>query len=344
MGRGPLLREARPPGPAAVRREAGLNRFESTWLGRIQRRDPVAGRRILVACSGGGDSTALLVFLHAVRESLDLDLAVAHADHGLREEAGDDARFVGELCRALDLDLVEASLAVRPHAAATGQGLESAARELRWAWLRSEAQSSRADLVATGHTLDDHTETVFLRLARGGGLGAITPLPPLQGDRWSPLIEARREELRGYLRAKGVPWREDASNGEAFTARNRIRKLLEPLRAEAPALDEHLWETHLQARELETWREEQVRAWRPGRWDSSGGAVRLSGSWTELELRWVLELALPEVGRAVEAGLLRDLSAWAAGRMERKRIRGHAWGGWRLEPEGIGWRLVPPER
>jgi tRNA(Ile)-lysidine synthetase-like protein len=295
-----------------------------------------------VACSGGGDSTALLLFLEAVKASLGLELTVAHANHGLRPEAEEDAAFVAGVCRALDLDLVEACLAVRIHAAASGQGLETAARDLRWAWLRAEARSCRADWIATGHTLDDHTETVFLRLARGGGLGSITPLPPLQAGRWSPLIEARREDLRRYLRSKGVAWREDASNGEDFTARNRIRKLLEPLRDEAPALDAHLWETHLQARELEGWREEQVLGWSPARWAVSGETVALTGGWTPLELRWTLEMALPRIGRSVEAVLLRDLSEWAAPRMSRKRHRPHAWGGWILEPHPPGWTLRPP--
>lgn len=320
-----------------------MNRSEATWLGQIRRRgDPVGGGRVLVACSGGGDSVALLLFLHAARKSLDLELVVAHADHGLRPESGADAAFVQQLCRYLDLDLAEASLQVREHARKEGLGLETAARDLRWSWLRAEAAGCGARWIATGHTLDDHTETVFLRLARGGGLGALTPLPPLQGDRWSPLIEARRQELRDYLRQRRVPWREDASNGEDFTARNRLRKLLEPLRTEAPALDAHLWETHRQARELEQWREAAVHAWAPQRWSLAGGALQLAGPWTELELRWVLEAALPALGIAAEARQLRDLCGWLHERLGRRSRRPAAWGGWRLEFTAQAWNLRPP--
>ena len=182
-----------------------MNRLEAEVLAQIQARGDAVRGRVLVACSGGGDSVALLVLLWTLRRSLDLDLVVLHADHGLRPEAPADADFVRQLCRSLDLDLAEASLGVQAHAAAQGLGLEMAARDLRWDWFRQEAAHGEAVAVATGHTLDDHTETVFLRLARGGGLGSLQPLAPRQGLRWSPLAEVRRAELRAYLNAKGCP-------------------------------------------------------------------------------------------------------------------------------------------
>ena len=109
-----------------------MNRFEARWLGALLARgDAVRDARVLVACSGGGDSVALLAFLHAVRRSLGLALTVAHAHHGLRPEAEAEADLVRELCRSADLDLLEARLDVRAHAKAAGLGLETAARELR---------------------------------------------------------------------------------------------------------------------------------------------------------------------------------------------------------------------
>ncbi len=320
-----------------------MNRFESTLLQALRARgDGLEGARVLVACSGGGDSTALLAVLVALSRSLQLDLVVAHADHGLRPDSPEDAAFVGRLCRHFDLDLVEADLDVREQARRRGQGLETAARELRWAWLREEAASCGAEAVATGHTLDDHTETVFLRLSRGGGTGALTPLPARQQLRWSPLVHLRREELRAYLRAKRLPWREDPTNAEGFTPRNRWRKLLEGLRAEAPDLDAHLWETHRQVEELEADRDRRVRAWRPGRWDLGEEGIWLrAGAWGELELRWVLAAALEEQGLPREAQALRELAAWLRPHLAAKAgLRTH--GTWVLEPaslEPMGWRL-----
>jgi len=322
-----------------------MNRFEASLLDSIRRRkDGLNPMRVLVACSGGGDSTALLVLLWAIRKSLGLELVVAHADHGLRPEAQEDAAFVRELCRYLDLDLAEAHLDVQSHAQEHRIGIETAARELRWEWLKAEAASIEADCIATGHTLDDHTETVFLRLARGGGLGSLTPLPARQALRWSPLIEARREELRDYLRQKKIPWREDASNQEGFTPRNRWRALLEGIRREAPSLDEHLWETHAQIAELLAFQETQVDAGKNIRWQLDDGGLNLRGPFQEIELRWILEAAFREASWPREAILLRDLSAWLHPLLGRKSRKAKTWGGWNLEP-AVGnwtWRLSAP--
>ncbi len=297
-----------------------MNRFETDVLTQIRRRgDGVQDGRVLIALSGGGDSTALVAVLWALRKSLNLEISLAHADHGLRAEAAEDAAFVRDLARSLDLDLAEASLDVKAHAETAGVGLETAARELRWAWLRAEAEAWGALAIVTGHTLDDHTETVLLRLQRGGGAGALTPLPARQGPRWSPLIQCRRESLRRYLEGKGLPWREDASNDEPFTARNRWRKLLEAMRAEAPLLDEHLWETHLQVRDLRELAEASLLESRGETWDLTQDALRLRiGTWDETRLRIVLELAFRDLRWPREAAALRALAPWL-----RERLAGH---------------------
>jgi tRNA(Ile)-lysidine synthase len=313
-----------------------VNRFESDLLAQIQRRNDGVAGRVLVACSGGGDSVALLVLLWTLRHSLAIELSVAHADHQLRPESPEDAAFVRRLCRVLDLDLVEASLGVKDHAKDQGLGLEMAARELRWDWLRQEAEQCRASVVATGHTLDDHTETVFLRLARGGGLGCLKPLAPRQGQRWSPLAEIRRSDLRAYLGSRNIPWREDASNAEPFTARNRWRPLLQALRTEAPELDRHLFETHLQAEEAEHLAKALIAGWEGTRWSIGSGCISFRReTWTEPELRWTLEAAFQRLDWPREAALLRGLAPWLVERLAHAR-KPASWGNFRLnlEPDG----------
>lgn len=315
-----------------------MNRFEADLLAELkQRGDGVRDARVLVACSGGGDSTALLALLGALHRSLGLDLVVAHADHDLREDAPEDAAFVRTLCRAWDLDLVETKLGVRAHAAAHGLGLEMAARELRWAFLQAEAESCGAAVVATGHTLDDHTETVFLRLQRGSGMKCLTPLPPRQGVRWSPLVGHRRAALREYLRGRGIPWREDPTNSEPFTPRNRLRPLLEGLRAEMPNLDTHLLETHRQAAELEDLADRWMRLGLAGTWSRTpAGLALVPRGWEAPELAWLLARCWPDLG----AEAVRDLARWATTALDDQKS-GNS-GGWHLHPMEAGWLLSPP--
>ena len=310
-----------------------MKRFESDLLGQIQHRGDGVSGRVLVACSGGGDSVALLLLLWSLRRSLGLELSVAHADHGLRPESEADAEFVRQLCRQLDLDLAEATLGVKVHADRLGIGLEMAARQLRWDWLRQEAAGTGAGFVATGHTLDDHTETVLIRLARGGGLGSLRPLAPVQGLRWSPLVECRRAELRDYLRQRGVPWREDATNDDPFTARNRWRVLLNAVREEAPDLDRHLFETHRQAEEAQHLAQRLVASWEGSRWRIADEEILIAPeSWTETDLRWVLERAFHALGWPVEASLLRGLAPWLSERIGRVR-KPIGWGNFQLVHE-----------
>lgn len=314
-----------------------MNRFEADLLAELHRRgDAVAGCRVLVACSGGGDSTALLALLGALRRSLDLDLVVAHVDHGLRTESPEDAEFVRSLCRAWDLDLVETTVGVKAHAETRGIGLEMAARELRWAFLTEEARSCGATVVATGHTLDDHTETVFLRLRRGSGIRCLTPLPPRQELRWSPLVGLRRAALRTYLEGRGLPWREDPTNAEPFTPRNRLRPLLEGLRAEMPDLDRHLLETHRQLEATDRLAERWMRASRGEAWAPTPEGLRLApGPWLPEELAWLLGRTWPDLGSAA----IQDLVGWLQGALSRS---GGNRGGWVLHPMEAGWLLSPP--
>jgi tRNA(Ile)-lysidine synthetase-like protein len=320
-----------------------MRRFETQVLHQIRRRgDGVGNCRVLAACSGGGDSVALLVCLVGLRDSLGIEVTAAHIDHGLRPESGEDAGFVKGLCEKLGVGLAARSLDVAAHASGTGQGLEMAAREMRWAWLKEEAAKTGATWIATGHTIEDHTETVFLRLARGSGLGCLSGLPAVQPPRWSPLVECRREDMRHYLQALGVEWREDATNALGFTPRNRWRTRLADFRGEAPSIDRHLWETHRQAADLLELRDAVVSSWRGGRWDVlEGGRVWLDVGWRARDLTWVLEAAFREMGLSREHAHLSDLAAWASKVLARPLKRPWKWGNWSLSPQARGASLQP---
>lgn len=188
-----------------------------------------AGSKVLVAVSGGADSTALLhVLARLSAERQDFTLEVAHLDHGLRgEQSAGDARFVAEMTRGLGLAchlerLSAGSLKRR------GVSPQEAAREARLAFLERVAEDVGAARIALGHTADDRAEETLMRLLSGAGARGLSGMRPRRGRFIRPLIECRRAEVEEWLRAQGLAWREDASNLSADYLRNRIRHELLP--------------------------------------------------------------------------------------------------------------------
>jgi tRNA(Ile)-lysidine synthase len=197
---------------------------------------------VVVAVSGGADSTALLLALDELLKAgrLDLRLRVAHLDHGLRGERGaEDALWVAELSRALGYEASagRAELGGRDAGGARRDNLEQAARRARYEFLSRVARESGARAVLAAHTLDDQAETVLLRLLRGSGaegLGGIRPERVLEGGGGvlllRPLVAwARRADTEGFCRERGVEAREDEMNADESFARVRVRRRLLPL-------------------------------------------------------------------------------------------------------------------
>jgi tRNA(Ile)-lysidine synthase len=218
----------------------GLTRFARRLLREWRRLElPASGEELVVAVSGGADSTALLLALKELSEAglLDQGLTVAHLDHCLRASAAEDAAWVGALARDLGLRLVSGRVDVGRLAAESADNLEQAARRARYEFLSGVAARVGAQLVLTAHTLDDQAETVLLRLMRGSGtegLGGMEALRPLPGRvaLARPLLGwARRAETEGYCRERGVQFRPDEMNADERFARVRVRKVLLPLMA-----------------------------------------------------------------------------------------------------------------
>jgi tRNA(Ile)-lysidine synthase len=190
------------------------------------------GETVVLAVSGGPDSTALLHGIAAVGPDVHLTLHVAHLDHRLRPDAGGDAAFVAAASRALGLRHHHDSVDPRILAAQEGLSLEDAARRVRYEFLMRVARDIGATVVGTGHTLDDQAETVLIRLLRGSGLDGLTGIPPVRRSGEiriiRPLIETTRADVESYLRAIGAEWREDSTNRDLAILRNRIRLVLLP--------------------------------------------------------------------------------------------------------------------
>lgn len=181
------------------------------------------GRRILIALSGGADSVALAAMLAEARSALGLELFAAHMDHAIRPESAGDAAFCRDLCRRLAIPFHETRVDVPGEARRTGEGLETCARRLRYRWLRAVKAEVGADVIALAHHLDDQAETVLMHLARGTGPEGIGGMRAQSGDLVRPLLGLRKAELIDFLNARGLSWREDATNALADTPRNALR-------------------------------------------------------------------------------------------------------------------------
>lgn len=233
------------------------------------------GDRICVAISGGADSVALLLTLHAAnsakRDALGIGLSAAHVHHGIRPgEADTDQQFVEALCNRLDIPLHLHKASIPERVAQTGETIEEAARNVRYDFFTSLIATGEADAVLTAHTLDDQAETVLMKLLRGAwteGLSAIHPVVLINtpgqrpGKILRPLLNTRRAEIETYLKQLDQPWREDSTNTDTAYTRNRIRHELMPqLREYNPSLDQTLANLAELAREEEArWQAELTR-------------------------------------------------------------------------------------
>ncbi|NIT34994.1 MAG: tRNA lysidine(34) synthetase TilS [candidate division Zixibacteria bacterium] len=195
------------------------------------------GVSILVAASGGADSTALLRCLHALAGGERWRLAVAHLDHALRPESADDAAFVRRQVASLGLPFFDARVEVRSLPSCAGRSPEEGARLARRSFLRRAARTFGADAVALGHTLDDQAETVLLNLTRGAGTLGLAAMPPAADIFVRPLLARSRAEILTYLDELGAPWREDPTNRDPTFLRNWFRlEVLPALEARMPGV------------------------------------------------------------------------------------------------------------
>ncbi|WP_447970757.1 tRNA lysidine(34) synthetase TilS [Nitrospira sp. M1] len=189
------------------------------------------GDHVLVSVSGGPDSVALLSVLHGLREKWNVTLSVVHIDHGLRgKESDEDAVFVVQLCRKLDVPCIVEELYVQMNdVQSSGGGLQEYARNMRYQALSRIAAKIGATKIATGHTLDDQAETMVMRMVRGSGTSGLCGIPAIRDAHIiRPLLETSRNDLLSYLQQQGLSYRVDSSNHTLTYLRNRIRHEVMP--------------------------------------------------------------------------------------------------------------------
>ena len=222
-------------------------------LGKMRRSitdSDLAGASMIVAFSGGPDSTALLHSLQALRNELGLELHAAHLDHGLRPGASEaDAAFARHFAASLEIPLTIEKADTLAMRGKYGLSIEDAARRIRYEFLSRLAVERGANCISLGHTLDDQAETVLMHTLRGVGLDGLSAMKILYsrnvGKRrvtlFRPLLSVSRSEVVAYCADNDLKPRLDESNLSTEFTRNRVRLDLMPsLEAYNPSIRDAL--------------------------------------------------------------------------------------------------------
>jgi tRNA(Ile)-lysidine synthase len=269
---------------------------------------------LVVALSGGLDSTVLLHALAASDEVRGRGLRAVHVHHGLHPDADAWQAQCERVCAASDVAMTAVRVRVEP----AGDGLEAAARRARHAAL--EAAMRDGEILVLAHHRDDQAETFLFRALRASGVDGLAAMRPWRalrrGHLWRPLLDQPRAALRAYAETHSLAWIDDPSNTDTRFDRNFLRSDVLPLlRTRWPEADAALARSAALCAEANTLLDdadsallESVRVGEPGLVDVDRLCALPAARRARVLRRWVATLALPPLPaeglRRVEAELL----------------------------------------
>jgi tRNA(Ile)-lysidine synthase len=183
-------------------------------------------QKILLAVSGGLDSTAMAHLFH----SAGFSFGIAHCNFSLRgaDSDGDEA-FVRDLAAQYNVPFFSKKFDTLAFSKQHHTGIQETARTLRYEWFSELLTTQQYDYLATAHHQDDHIETLFINLLRGCGISGLHGILEKRDRIIRPLLFASRKELEKYVEKHALKYREDASNQQTKYTRNKIRHHLIPL-------------------------------------------------------------------------------------------------------------------
>lgn len=198
-------------------------------LGFIQKENMIQkGDHILVGVSGGADSVCLFVLLCSIMDQLSFKLSVLHVNHGIRQEASEDADYVRALCDSYKVPFYLEEIDVPNMTKELSIGEEEAGRLARYDLFYKKMDEIGAGKLAVAHNMNDQAETFIMNLARGSGLRGLSGIRAVRDKIIRPLLMTSRDDIEAYLRDKNIAFKTDATNLEDDHTRNRIRHHILP--------------------------------------------------------------------------------------------------------------------
>lgn len=188
------------------------------------------GDRIVVGVSGGADSICLLNLLYQFSKEINIELSVAHINHGLRgEEADNDEKFVENICKEYNINYKSYNYNINKIAKIKGISEEEAGRKVRYKSFYKSSELFNANKIAVAHNKNDNAETILFHLIRGSGIKGLTGISSKREMKSTkievirPLLCISRAEIEKYLTSNNITYKIDSTNLTENYTRNKIR-------------------------------------------------------------------------------------------------------------------------
>ena len=187
-----------------------------------------SGDKIILGVSGGPDSISMLNILYELKEELKFSIYVCHINHGLRENAKLDEKYVEEFCKQKNIEFFVLHANIKTEAKENKIGIEEAGRKIRYEFFNEILEKTNSNKIAIAHNKNDNAETVLMNLLRGSGINGLRGIEAKNGIYIRPLIEMERGLIEKYCDDEKLSPRHDESNDEIEYTRNKVRNIVIP--------------------------------------------------------------------------------------------------------------------
>ena len=187
-----------------------------------------ANDKIVLGVSGGPDSLFMLNILNKLKETLQIELVVAHVNHMIRSEADEEEQFVKGFCEEINVEFYSKRIEVEKYANNNKIGLEEAGRKVRYEFFEEILEKVGANKIAVAHNKNDKVETMIMHVLRGSGISGLQGIQAKTNKIIRPIIEIERSDIEKYCAEQNLNPRIDKSNFDNTYTRNKIRNVVIP--------------------------------------------------------------------------------------------------------------------